>query len=66
MSQLDEWVGFDIPEVGSEDYETWMSRRLEIEDIRNFADVYDYLGAEDERAEEFFESFGITNYKSKL
>lgn len=66
QSQLDEWLGFDIPEEGSEDYDTWQSRQMDIEDIQSFADVFDYLDGDEERATEFFESFGISDFQSKL
>lgn len=66
QSQLDEWLGFDIPEEGSEDYDTWQARQMEIEDIQSFADVCNYLDGDDERAKEFFESFGVRNFESKI
>ena len=66
LSQLDEWLGFDIPEEGTEDYDTWQSRQMDIEDIRSFADVYSYLGGDEKRVKDFFENFGIKDYKSKL
>ena len=57
-SQLSEWLGFDIPDEGSEDYETWISRSNEIEEISSYHDIYEYLGGGD-RADEFFASYGI-------
>lgn len=66
LSQLNEWLGFDIPEEGTDDYSTWKSRQLEIEGIQNFSDVYDYLNTDDESAREFFEGFGIKDYKSQI
>lgn len=66
FSQLNDWLGFDIPEEGTEDYDAWVSRQLAIKDIQDFSDVYDYLGGDDERAQDFFEGFGIKDYKSKF
>lgn len=66
LSQLDEWLGFDIPEEGTEDYDTWQSRQMDIENIRSFADVYNYLDGDEKRVKDFFENFGIKDYKSKL
>ncbi len=62
-SELSEWLGFDIPEEGSEDYDTWTSRASEIDDISSFRDVYGYLLEDDDRAEEFFASFGINDFR---
>lgn len=66
LAQLDEWLGFDVPEVGSEDYETWQSRLMDIEDIKTFSDVYEYLNCDEDSANEFFESFGVKNFKLKI
>ena len=66
LSQLSDWLGFDIPEDGTEDYDTWKARQLAIEDIQDFSDVYEYLQTDDESAQEFFEGFGIKDYKSKI
>lgn len=40
---VDEWLGFDIPDEGSEDYERWQSMLMDIEDIQNIGDVREYL-----------------------
>ena len=62
-SELSDWLGFDIPNEGSEDYEVWTSRASEIDDISSFRDVYAYLQEDDDRAEEFFASFGISDFR---
>ncbi len=62
-SELSEWLGFDVPDEDSDDYETWTSRASEIDDISSFRDVYEYLQGDDERAEEFFTSFGINDFR---
>lgn len=56
-------LGFDIPNEGSEDYKIWTSRASEIDDISSFRDVYAYLQEDDDRAEEFFASFGISDFR---
>ena len=66
LGELNEWLGFDIPEEGSEDYETWKSREQEIEAIEDLSDIYYYLGGDDERAKDFFEQFGIIDFQSKI
>ena len=62
-SKLSEWIGFDIPNECNEDYEVWTSRASEIDDISSFRDVYAYLQEDDDRAEEFFASFGISDFR---
>lgn len=41
--RVDEWVGFDIPNEGTEDYERWQSMLLDIEDVDNINGVREYL-----------------------
>lgn len=62
-AELSEWLGFDIPKEGSEDFEVWTSRADEIEEISSFRDIYEYFQEDDELAEEFFTSFGIIDFK---
>ncbi len=66
LGELDEWVGFDVPDEGTEDYDAWQLRLQLIEDIESYADVYDYLNGDDERAKEFFEEHGISDFKSLI
>jgi hypothetical protein len=63
---LTEWLGFDIPDEGTEDYQTWVSRAQEIDDISRFEDVYTYFAGDDERTEYFFRSFGIDDFRSVI
>ena len=63
---LTEWLGFDIPDEGTEDYQAWVSRAQEVEDISTYEDVYSYLGGDDELVDEFFRSFGIDNFRSVI
>ena len=51
---LGEWLGFDIPEEGTEDFEIWRARKREIEAFETFADVYACLGHDADRATDFF------------
>jgi hypothetical protein len=44
--RVEEWLGFDIPEEGTEDYATWMSKVDEVEDIVSIRDLVDYLESE--------------------
>lgn len=65
-AELSEWVGFDIPKEGTEDYENWMSKLDQIEEISSFQDVYDYMSGNEERLEELFDEFGIVYFRSVL
>ena len=63
LAELDEWLGFDIPEEGDEDYDTWQFRLQTIEDIKSTQDVRDYLsglGRDEADIAEFLSSFDIT------
>jgi len=42
-SNVTEWVGFDIPSQGTDDYDMWQSMLLDIEDIKTIQDVVNYL-----------------------
>lgn len=56
---LTEWLGNDLPEPGTEDYEFWQSRRSDIEHMENKCDAVDYLmsfGKTEEEAEEFLKN----------
>lgn len=39
-NQVQEWLGFDIPADGTEDYEIWQMKISLIEQIENISDVY--------------------------
>lgn len=63
LAELDEWLGFDIPEEGEEDYDAWQFRLQEIEDIKSTKDVCDYLsglGRDEEGIAEFLANFDLT------
>jgi len=36
---VNEWVGFDIPTEGTNDYAQWQSMLLDIDDIKTLKDV---------------------------
>ena len=40
-SQLQEWLGFDIPTEGTEDYEMWQMKISLIEQVESISDVYE-------------------------
>ena len=40
-SQLQEWLGFDIPIEGTEDYEIWQLKISLIEQVESISDVYE-------------------------
>jgi len=56
LDEVAEWLGSDIPEENTEDYDAWQSRLMEIEEIRSFADIKDYLENRGRDAEEFLEA----------
>jgi hypothetical protein len=39
-NQVQEWLGFDIPDEGTEDYEIWQMKISLIEQIESISDVY--------------------------
>ena len=43
LHDVSEWLGSEIPDEETEDYETWKEWLQEIEEIRSFADIYWYL-----------------------
>ena len=42
LMRVDEWLGMDIPDEGTEDYDTWQSKLDEIDAIENITDVINY------------------------
>lgn len=53
-AELSEWLGSDIPDEGTDDFDTWTSKANEIDGISSFSDVYDCLDQDDQRAKNFF------------
>ncbi|NWF37278.1 hypothetical protein [Mariprofundus sp. KV] len=58
-SIIDEWLGNDIPEEGTEDFNRWQSMESELNSIASLTDVVDYLNNQDYDVKEFLEEFGI-------
>lgn len=54
LHRVEEWLGFDIPKKGEEDYDVWQSKIYEIECIEDIIDVCNYLDSEMLDADEFF------------
>ncbi len=46
FARVDEWIGMDVPDEGTEDYESWQSKLVEIHSIENIHDVVDYVESE--------------------
>lgn len=42
---LEEWLGFDLPEEGDDDYLAWQSREADIESIESLKDAINILDA---------------------
>jgi hypothetical protein len=63
---LEEWLGCDVPDEDSDDFEVWQARKLEIEAVRTFADVYACLDNDDNRAADFFARYGIDDFRSVI
>lgn len=42
LAELDQWIGIDIPDEGTDDYDTWQSRLEQIEAIETIEDVHEY------------------------
>jgi hypothetical protein len=55
LSIVDEWLGMDIPEEGTEDYERWQSDLAQIEAVNTIEDVIDFLEYSGKDVIEFFE-----------
>ena len=59
-AKLDEWLGFDIPEEGTEDYEVWQERLAAIEAIERVEDVIAYAEGYLGDSDEFLLRWGLT------
>ena len=59
IAQLDEWLGIDLPDEGTEDYDIWQCRRAAIEQVSSVDEAKEYLagiGMDDEAVHEFLEA----------
>jgi hypothetical protein len=52
--RIEEWVGFDTPNAGSEDYDQWLGMIQEVNDIVSIADVMSYLESNNIDTDDFF------------
>lgn len=59
FNDVSEWLGSEIPEEKTEDYETWQEWLKEIEEIRSLEDIYWYLDAKGKDIDDFFDSWGV-------
>ena len=59
LGDVSEWLGSDIPHKGTEDYEAWQEWLQEIEEIKSFADICEYLDSRRRNIGEFFESWEV-------
>ena len=54
LSRVDEWIGMDVPDEGTEDYDTWQSKLADIDAIDNIDDVIEYVENSGWELDEFF------------
>jgi len=59
LGELDEWLGFDIPDEGTEDYAYWQERLHAINAIETLDDVLVYLEAYSRHPEEALDRWGF-------
>jgi hypothetical protein len=52
--EIDEWLGSDIPDEGTEDYEQWQAKVSEVADLTDIYGVIDYLSDDGRDADQFF------------
>ena len=60
-AKLDEWLGFDIPEEGTEDYDVWQARLATIEAIESVEDVIAYAEGYVGDTDEFLRRWGLAD-----
>jgi HEPN domain-containing protein len=56
---LDEWLGNDYPDAGTEDYEIWKARQKAIDLIKSAEDVRAYAAQFERDEDEFMISWGL-------
>ncbi|MBY0436618.1 MAG: hypothetical protein K2W80_00400 [Burkholderiales bacterium] len=59
LSRVEEWLGSDIPDEGTDDYDTWQSKLEEIEAIESVSDVIEYAESSLSDSEEFLQEWAI-------
>ena len=61
LDELSEWLGFDIPGEGTDDYQTWQKRLKGIKRIRTMDDVLVYAAEFVADEDAFFEKWGLSD-----
>ncbi|MCX7196551.1 MAG: hypothetical protein NTW37_00735 [Proteobacteria bacterium] len=61
LSRLEEWLGSDIPDEGTEDYDTWQYKLEEIEAIESVSDVIEYAESSLPDSEAFLHEWGLSD-----
>lgn len=56
---LDDWLGNDYPEVGSEDYETWQAKQNAIDRIECVEDIAAYAARFEADEDGFLASWNL-------
>jgi hypothetical protein len=52
--EIDEWLGFHVPDEGTEDYEQWQAKVSEVADLTDIYGVIDYLSDRGRDADQLF------------
>ena len=58
-SVLDEWLGNDYPQEGTEDHQTWQTKLQAIQQIETVEDVLAYAAQFERDEEEFLSKWGL-------
>ncbi len=58
-ARISEWLGFDIPEEGTEDYERWNEMVEQVDAITNLDDVVSYIEEQGFDPEEFLAEWDV-------
>ena len=56
---LDEWLGNDYPDEGTEDFDLWKRRERAIDSIETVSDLQPYAAEFERHEEEFLECWGL-------
>lgn len=59
MAELEEWLGFDYPDEGTEDYDQWQNRLRAIKNLKILEDVYSYAAEFVRDESKFLERWGL-------
>ena len=61
LSRLEEWLGSDIPDEGTENYDTWQYKLEEIVAIESVSDVIEYAESSLPDSEAFLQEWGLSD-----